>query len=145
MTQTRQRISWEHTQVYFMFLNDIARRNRNFPENCMLIFKGQEKNIHRAGSLLPLSETNHKFLQIYYMGTSDEQIYQRRRSSTNINRQVVAEIPSSFIQQKELVRLFTTAFERMPADNYGVVITADNTPANKRKRHLNVLTTMKWR
>jgi len=45
--------------------------------NCMLTCKVQGQIYHCAGSLLPLSVADHKFLQIYFMGNTNEQIYQR--------------------------------------------------------------------
>ncbi|XP_018790270.1 PREDICTED: uncharacterized protein LOC108969797 [Bactrocera latifrons] len=41
-------------------------------ENFMPTFKVQGQIYHRAGSLLPVSDSNYKYLQIYFMGNSQE-------------------------------------------------------------------------
>ncbi|UYV73325.1 hypothetical protein LAZ67_10002729 [Cordylochernes scorpioides] len=44
-------------------------------DNYMPTFKVQGQICHRVGSLLPLPDSDHKFLQIYFMGTTDDQQY----------------------------------------------------------------------
>lgn len=46
-------------------------------EDFMPTFKVQGQIYHQAGSLLPLPDQDHKFLQIYFMGNTDDQIDQR--------------------------------------------------------------------
>ena len=41
-------------------------------------FKVQGVMYHRAGSLLPMSENNAKFLQLYFTGDDDQEIRQRK-------------------------------------------------------------------
>ncbi|XP_017494866.1 PREDICTED: uncharacterized protein LOC108383003 [Rhagoletis zephyria] len=43
-------------------------------ENFMPTFKIQGQIYHRAGALLPVSDSNYKFLQIYFMGNSPQEI-----------------------------------------------------------------------
>ncbi|XP_076271642.1 uncharacterized protein LOC143203384 [Rhynchophorus ferrugineus] len=43
-------------------------------ENFMPTFKIQGQIYHRAGSLLPVSDSDNKFLQIYFMGNSPQEI-----------------------------------------------------------------------
>ena len=45
--------------------------------NYMPTLKVQGQIYHRAGSLLPLPDADHKFLQVYFMGNTDEQTDQR--------------------------------------------------------------------
>jgi len=54
--------------------------------NYMATFKVQGQIYHRAGSLLPLPDADHKFLQIYFMGNTDEQIDHHSRFNTGIKR-----------------------------------------------------------
>jgi len=54
--------------------------------NYMPTFKLQWQIYHRVGSLLPLPDADHKFLQVYFMGNTDEQINQRSRFNTGIKR-----------------------------------------------------------
>ena len=80
-------------------------------DNFMATFKVQGQIYHRAGSLLPLPESDHKFLQIYFMGSTKEQVEQRCRFNTSTNREIVAALQNLFDQHNELVRLFRTALE----------------------------------
>ena len=109
-------------------------------DNFMPTFKVQGQIYHRAGSLLPLPDADHKFLQIYFMGNTDEQIDQRCRFNTNTKRDIVAALQTFFDQNNELVRLFRTALDRMPTDDYVVVIRADKTPAGEHERRFNAPT-----
>ena len=43
-------------------------------DDCMLTFKVQGHIYHRAGPLLSLPNTDNKFLQMYFMGNTNEQI-----------------------------------------------------------------------
>ncbi|GFV79797.1 uncharacterized protein TNCV_1726221 [Trichonephila clavipes] len=73
------------TRVSKHFLENIRKYNLCFQmtsfgatnilrENYMLTFRVQGQIYHYAGSLLPLPDADHKFLQIYLMANSDEQI-----------------------------------------------------------------------
>ena len=109
-------------------------------ENYMPTFKVQGQIYHRAGSLLPLPNADHKFLQIYFMGTTDEQIDQRCRFNTGTKREIVAVLQNLFTQHNELIRLFRTALEQMPGDDYKVVVRADKTPVGQHERQYNAPT-----
>ena len=54
--------------------------------NYMPTFKVQGQIYHCAESLLPIPNADHKFLQIYFMGNTGEQIDQRCRFNTDIKR-----------------------------------------------------------
>ncbi|CAG9764524.1 unnamed protein product [Ceutorhynchus assimilis] len=87
-------------------------------ENYMPTFKIQGQIYHRAGSLLPLPNEEHKFLQIYFMGDADEQIDQRCRFNVGTKREVVAALQTWFDQHNGLIRLFRTAVEQMPFERH---------------------------
>ena len=53
--------------------------------NYMPTFKVQWQIYHRAGSLLQLPDADHKFLQIYFMRNTDEQIDQCSDSILALN------------------------------------------------------------
>ncbi|XP_066428603.1 uncharacterized protein [Eleutherodactylus coqui] len=106
----------------------------------MPTFKVQGQIYHLAGSLLPLLHLGHKFLQIYFIGTTDEQVDQRCRVNTSTNREIVAALQNLFEQHNQLVQLFRTALERMPADDYVVVVRADKTPVGQHERQYNAPT-----
>jgi len=54
--------------------------------NYMPIFKVPGQIYNRAGSLLPLPDADHQFLQIYFIGNTDEQINQRSKFNNGIKR-----------------------------------------------------------
>ncbi|XP_024874095.1 uncharacterized protein LOC112456045, partial [Temnothorax curvispinosus] len=109
-------------------------------DNYMPTFKVQGQIYHRAGSLLPMPDADYKFLQIYFMGTSDEQVHQRCRFNSGTNPEIVVALQNLFDQYNELVRMFRTALQRMPADDYVVVIRADKTPPGQHERQYNAPT-----
>ncbi|UYV73327.1 hypothetical protein LAZ67_10002739 [Cordylochernes scorpioides] len=96
-------------------------------DNYMPTFKVQGQICHRVGSLLPLPDSDHKFLQIYFMGTTDDQ--HKSRNCVFITKSV-----------RSTQRLFKTTIERMPTDDYVVVIRADKTPAGQHERRFNAPT-----
>lgn len=102
-------------------------------ENYMPTVRVQGQNYHRAGSLLPLSEADHKF-QIYFKVNSDEQIEKRCPYSADTRREIVAALQALFEQHSELVQLFKTAIQRMPADDYAVIIRADKRPVDQQRK-----------
>lgn len=118
-------------------LNTILFININFG-NLTLQIQGQI--YHRAGSLLPPSDSNYKFLQIYFMGNSSQEINQRCAINKAVKRQIVEQLQILFHQNNQLIRLFETALERMPSDNYKIVIKADKTPLGEHARRFNAPT-----
>lgn len=92
----------------------------NVHENYMPTFRVQGQIYHQAGSLLPFPDTDHKFLQIYFMANRDEQ--------------------ALFDQHNELFQLFKTTIQRIPADDYAVVVWPDKKPVGHHKRQFNAPT-----
>ncbi|XP_028967653.1 uncharacterized protein LOC114828293 [Galendromus occidentalis] len=103
-------------------------------DNYMPTFKVQGQVYHRAGSLLPLPGADHQFLQIYFMGDTNEQIDQRRRFNSGTIREIVADLQDMLHRHNELVRVFRSSLELMPTDDYVVVIKADKTPGEHAGR-----------
>ncbi|XP_050065048.1 uncharacterized protein LOC126553978 [Aphis gossypii] len=87
-------------------------------ENFMPTFKIQGQIYHRAGSLLPVSDSDNKFLQIYFMAIHHKKL----------------------ICHNQLIILFKTALDLMPSDNHKIVIRADKTPAGQHTRRFNAPT-----
>ncbi|GFU28201.1 ATP-dependent DNA helicase [Trichonephila clavipes] len=106
----------------------------------MLTFRVQGQIYYHAGSLLPLPDADHKLLQIYFMANTDEQIAQRCHYNAGTRREIVGALQGLFDQHNELVRLFKTAIQRMPADDYAVVIRADKRPVGQHERQFNAPT-----
>ncbi|GFX59287.1 ATP-dependent DNA helicase [Trichonephila clavipes] len=74
------------------------------------------------------------------MANSDEQIEQRCHYNAGTRREIVGALQGLFDQHNELVRLFKTAIQRMPADDYAVVIRADKRPVGEHERQFNAPT-----
>ncbi|GFT07427.1 ATP-dependent DNA helicase [Trichonephila clavipes] len=139
------------TRVSKHFLENIRKYNSCFQmtsfgatnivrENYMPTFRVQGQIYHHAGSLLPLPDADHKLLQIYFMANSDEQIEKRCHYNAGTRREIVGALQGLFDQHNELVRLFKTAIQRMPADDYAVVIRADKRPVGQHERQFNAPT-----
>ncbi|RCN34924.1 hypothetical protein ANCCAN_19224 [Ancylostoma caninum] len=88
----------------------------------MLTFKVKGQVYHRIGSLLPRPDENPRLLQIEEM-----------KSSKLTNDRM-------FYQHNNLVKLFKTSLERMPTDEYKVVIRADKRPTGEHERRFNAPT-----
>nr|XP_029709441.1 uncharacterized protein LOC115255455 [Aedes albopictus] len=139
------------TRLSKLFLRNIRKYNSCFQmtsfgagkivrDNFMPTFKIQGQVYHQARSLLPMPDTDHTFLQIYFMGNIEEQTDQRCRYIRTTEREIVAELEIFFQRHNELVKLFRTALDRMPTDEYVVVIRADKTPVGQHERQYNAPT-----
>lgn len=95
---------------------------------------------HRIGSLLPLEDAQHKFLQIYFMGNVENQLDQRQTINTAMRRGILRDLQQLLHEHHALLRLFKTALDRMPSDDYKVVIRADKRPAGTHERQFNAPT-----
>lgn len=133
------------------FLKNIRKYNSAFQmtsfgatkivqHNFMPTFKIQGQVYHCIGSLLPVPDVEHKFLQIYFMGDDDLQIDQRCSYNQGTRREIISDLQTFFHQNNALIRLFRTAIENMPADDYKIVIRADKTPAGEHARRYNAPT-----
>ncbi|GBP20187.1 hypothetical protein EVAR_82060_1 [Eumeta japonica] len=71
------------------------------------------------------------------MANSDEQIEQRCHYNAGTIREIIAALQALFYQHNELVQLFKTAIQRMPADDYAVVIRAYQRPVGQHERQFN--------
>lgn len=103
----------------------------------MPTFKVQGQIYHRIGSLLPLPNDDAKFLQIYFTGNEAAEVEQRCAISTEVRREIVSSLQAMLHEHNSLIRLFKTALDQMPADDYTVVIRADKTPAGEHERRFN--------
>ncbi|CAH2224923.1 jg5073, partial [Pararge aegeria aegeria] len=106
----------------------------------MPTFKIQGQIYHRAGSLLPVSDSDNKFLQIYFMGNSPQEIDLRCAHNNLVKRSIVEQLQTLFHQHNQLIILFKTALDLMPSDNHKIVIRADKTPAGQHTRRFNAPT-----
>ncbi|AEE09607.1 putative DNA helicase [Cotesia vestalis bracovirus] len=103
-------------------------------------FKIQGQIHHRIGSLLPFEDTQNKFLQIYFMGNMEEQLDRRLEINAGMKRAILQDLQCLLHEHHALVRLFKSALERMPSDDYKVVIKADKRPSGTHERTFNAPT-----
>ncbi|XP_075469185.1 uncharacterized protein LOC142502199 [Ascaphus truei] len=100
-------------------------------------FKVQGQVYHRAGSLLPLPDQDPQFLQIYFMGDEQQEADQRCHWIPNTRRDIVISLQRMLHQHNHLINTFKTSLERMPTDDYQVIIRADKTPVGQHERRFN--------
>lgn len=89
---------------------------------------------------MPPPDADYKFLQIYFMGNSPQEVDQRCAHNSSVKRRIVEQLQIFFHQYNELIALFKTALDRMPSDNHKIVIRADKTPAGEHARRFNAPT-----
>lgn len=71
------------------------------------------------------------------MGNSNEEVNQRSAISSVTKRNIIESLQGMFHQHNELIRLFTTALDRMPSDDFKIVIRADKRPTREHERRYN--------
>ena len=106
----------------------------------MPTFKVKGQIYHKAGSLLPFPDDQHKFLQMYFIGDSNNQLNARCGISTGIKRSIVSQLQELLHEKNDLVRLFKTAIDMMPSHTHKIVIHAGKTPAGEHVRRFNAPT-----
>jgi len=139
------------SQMSRHFLDNIRKYNSCFQmtsfgaqkeireQGFMPTFKVQGQIYHRAGSLLPF-DGEPQFLQIYFMGDTAKEVQKRCANFQNVNQSIVLELQDFLHSNNAYVQLFKTALERMPTDEYKVVIRADKAPRNEHQRRFNAPT-----
>ena len=110
------------------------------PDQFMPTFKVKGQIYHRAGSLLPFSGENHKFLQMYFISDRNSELNARCKISPDVERTIVSQLQHLFHENNNLVRLFKTAIDLMPTDTHKIVISADKTPPGQHVRRYNAPT-----
>jgi PIF1-like helicase/Helitron helicase-like domain at N-terminus len=103
----------------------------------MPTFRVQGQVHHRLGSLLPPSNEEHKFLQIYFMGDDRKEVQQRCKNMPGVRENIVKKLQQMVHEHNPYVQFFKTALQRMPSDQFKVVIRADKKPAGEHARRFN--------
>ena len=103
----------------------------------MPTFRVQGQVYHRVGSLLPPPNEEHKFLQIYFMGDDRKEVQQRCKNMPGVRQDIVEKLQRMVHEHHIYVALFKTALQRMPTDQYKVLIRADMKPAGEHARRFN--------
>lgn len=105
----------------------------------MPTFKVQGQIYHQIGSLLPDADDDSKFLQIYYMGDNEKELNQRCVVAKGMKREIIASLQTFFHEHNNLIKLFKTALERMPSNEFQIVIRL-TTPSGEHTRRFNAPT-----
>jgi len=113
---------------------EIVKNNAGNGQHFNSTFKIKGQVYHRVGSLLPMPNEPHTFLQIYFMGGEDSESALANRvdarcSYNNLN--------SSFARPLELLKLFKSHMRKLQSDNHAIVINPDKTPAGEHIRRFN--------
>lgn len=121
--------------------NDICMHTSTFPSTQnQPVEQIQGQIYHRTGSLLPLPDADHEFLQIYFIGDNDQEADRRCVVARHTRRNIIVQIQEMLHQNNELVRTFKTAIDRMPTDNHQIVIRPDKAPPTEHARRFNAPT-----
>ena len=99
--------------------------------NSFYILDNRWQIYHRAGSLLPFSGENHKFLQLYFISDSNSELNARCE---------ISQLQHLFHENNDLVCLFKTAIDLMPTDMHKIVISTDKTLTGEQVRRYNAPT-----
>lgn len=99
-------------------------------------FTIQGQIYHRIGSLLP-TDDQPKFLQIYFMGDENSEVDRRCQNIQGVERDTVLKIQRMLHDNKILIKTFTTALERMPDEDYKLVMHPDRRPSSEHERRYN--------
>ncbi|GFT92534.1 ATP-dependent DNA helicase [Trichonephila clavipes] len=101
-------------------------------------FKIRGQVYHKMGSLLPMPNEPHKYLQIYFMGGEDSgsALANRVNARCDYNnldslyaRRIVSELDALLNEHNELLKIFKSHMHQLQSDNYAIVINPDKTPA----------------
>ncbi|GBO33219.1 hypothetical protein AVEN_153321-1, partial [Araneus ventricosus] len=100
-------------------------------------FTIQGQVYHKLGSLLPVVNHQHKFLQIYFMGDENTELNQRCQNIQGVERDTVLKLQRMLHEHNHLINTFKTVLERMPGEDYKLVIHPDRTPSREHERRYN--------
>ncbi|XP_023159393.1 uncharacterized protein LOC101459168 [Ceratitis capitata] len=109
-------------------------------------FKIRCQVYHKMGSLLPMSNKPHKFLQIYFMGGEDSgnALANRVNARCDYNnldslyaRRIASELDALLNEHNELLKIFKSHMHQLQSDNHVIVIIPDKTPAGEHIRRFN--------
>ena len=103
----------------------------------MPTFKVQGRVYHRVGSLLPLPNEEHRFLQIYFMDDEQPEAKQRCNNIPGLRQDVILKLQKMLYQHNSYANVFRVSLQRMASDEYKVIIKAVKRPAGEHERCFN--------
>lgn len=78
--------------IYFILFYSVWDKH-----NIFLYLQIQGQIYHKAGSLLPVSDSNYKILQIYFMGNSPQETNLRCAHNNLVKRSIVEQLQTLFM------------------------------------------------
>ncbi|XP_024892751.1 uncharacterized protein LOC112467995 [Temnothorax curvispinosus] len=104
-------------------------------------FKVQGQVYHLVGSLLPASEQEAQFLQIYFVG-EDEREVRLRCNFPDVKQKLVKELQRMLHEVNSYIKDLKTTIEKVPTicKNFEVIIHADRKPIDAHGRRYNAPT-----
>ena len=115
----------------------MKKQEKDKKQGFMPTFGVQGQVYHLIGSLLPPSNEEPKFLQIYFMGDDSKQVQQRCKNLPSVREDIVKKLQKMVHEHNTYVKSFKLAIQRMTPDQYKVVIRADKTPVGEHARRFN--------
>ncbi|UYV74337.1 hypothetical protein LAZ67_11003112 [Cordylochernes scorpioides] len=105
----------------------------------MPTFKVQGQVYHVIGSLLPEPDSEHKFLQIYFIDNYESQVIARCNITANLNRDLVRSLQDLLHAHNHYIQSFKAALETLPQNHadYRVIIHSDKLPPEEHERRYN--------
>ena len=103
--------------------------------------KVQGQCYHKIGGVLPIPEEEPKFVQVYFMGHTQEEAKQRNRYvGENLKMNIVTELQEMLHQNHTYVSIFKYAVENIELPDHKVIIRADMRPAGEHECRYNAPT-----
>ena len=105
---------------------------------CFKVFFLSCQVYHLAGGLRAADGEPEKFMQIYFMGSPEEEVNRRLGYNPNLRENVVFSIQEALHQTNPYVQQFKSAIESMdPSLDLTVNIKADRTPQGQHRGRFN--------
>ncbi|XP_054720603.1 uncharacterized protein LOC129230227 [Uloborus diversus] len=105
----------------------------------MPTFKVQGQVYHLCGSLLPETEQQAQFLQIYFVGDDEKEAHIRSHNYPGVKPDLVKQLQHMLHEVNNYIKDLKTALDKVPLEcrNFQVMIHADRMPANAHKGRFN--------
>ncbi|XP_008482471.2 uncharacterized protein LOC103519163 [Diaphorina citri] len=109
--------------------------------NFMPTFKVQGQVYHRIGSLLPVSDKDPSFLQIYFVGNEEREMSLRCQHYPGVKPGLISQLQKMLHDNNPYIKDFKTAMENVSeGEEFKVVIHAERKPAGEHRGRFNAPT-----
>ncbi|KAK0056943.1 ATP-dependent DNA helicase PIF7 [Biomphalaria pfeifferi] len=117
---------------YKKFITNILTYNSCFQFTSSLT---QNQTLPKIGSILPIKKEDSKNLQIYFMSDDEnEEAQQRCANVQGIETKILLDLQRILQQENQIVKLFKNALEKMPSDDYNIILPPDRTISSHEKQ-----------